>query len=162
MYWLHVLVPSFLMGGWTFYTCCNRLLDFSVFNFFSVFWLCCGKFQWGVVVSYNLRERPLSFFLMVSLHFASNYFHRFLFWYISCSSNHQNLSVLWLCCGRFQWSIGITQQTHQPWINVETTVIVNVHQRCFNVAIWMKMKVEPTYIYRRCFNVGKTTLKQRL
>ena len=29
-----------------------------------------------------------------------------------------------------------------------------------NVDIWLKMKVEPTYIYRRCFNVGKTTLKQ--
>ena len=23
------------------------------------------------------------------------------------------------------------------------------------------MKVEPTYVYRRCFNVNKTTLKQR-
>ena len=43
-------------------------------------------------------------------------------------------------------------------INVETTLIVNVHQRCFNVDIWLKMKVEPTYIYRRCFNVDKTTL----
>ena len=46
-------------------------------------------------------------------------------------------------------------------INVEKTLIVNVHQRCFNVDIWLKMKVEPTDIYRRCFNVGKTTLKQR-
>ena len=55
----------------------------------------------------------------------------------------------------------ITQQTHQRWFNVETTLIINVHQRCFNVDIWLKMKVEPTYIYRRCFNVGKTTLKQR-
>ena len=36
-----------------------------------------------------------------------------------------------------------------------------VHQRCFNVDIWLKMKIEPTYIYRRCFNVGKTMLKQR-
>ena len=39
-------------------------------------------------------------------------------------------------------------------------MIVNVHQRCFNVDIWLKMKVEPTYIYRRCFNVDKTTLIQ--
>ena len=28
-----------------------------------------------------------------------------------------------------------------------------------NVEIWLKMKVEPTYVYRRCFNVDKTTLK---
>ena len=45
-------------------------------------------------------------------------------------------------------------------INVETMLIVNVHQRCFNVDIWLKIKVEPTYIYRRLLNVGKTTLKQ--
>ena len=50
------------------------------------------------------------------------------------------------------------QQTHQRWINVETMLIANVHQRCFNVDIWLKMEVEPTYIYRRCFNVDKTTL----
>ena len=43
----------------------------------------------------------------------------------------------------------------------QTTLIVNVHRRCFNVDIWLKMKVEPTYVYRRCFNVDKTTLKQR-
>ena len=54
----------------------------------------------------------------------------------------------------------IAQQTHQRWINVETTLIVNVHQRCFSVDIWLKMKVDSTYIYQRCFNVGKTTLKQ--
>ena len=95
---------------------------------------------------------------------------------------------------------GTPQQTHQLWINVETTLIVNVHQRfstlifgwkwklsqrtfihvfstltkqrwenyidsssmnqsCFNVEIWLKMKVDPTYVYRR-FNVVKTMLKQ--
>ena len=59
--------------------------------------------------------------------------------------------VLWLT----------SQQTHQRWIDIETTLIVNVQQRCFNVDFWLKMKVEPTYIYRRCFNVDKTTLKQR-
>ena len=53
-----------------------------------------------------------------------------------------------------------TQQIHQRGINVETTLIVNIHQ--FFVDIWLKMKVEPTSIYRSCFNVGKTTLKQRL
>ena len=31
---------------------------------------------------------------------------------------------------------------------------------CFSVEIWLKMKVEPTYVYRHCFNVDKTTLKQ--
>ena len=56
----------------------------------------------------------------------------------------------------FNW----TQQKHQRWINAEITLIVNIHQRCFNVDIWLKMKVEPTYIYRRCFNVDKTMLKQ--
>ena len=55
----------------------------------------------------------------------------------------------------------MAQQKHQWWINVETTLIINVHQRCFNVDIWFKMKVEPTHIYRCCFNVGKTTLKQQ-
>ena len=39
--------------------------------------------------------------------------------------------------------------------------IVNVHQCCFDVDIWLKMRVELTYIYGRCFNVGKITLKQR-
>ena len=52
------------------------------------------------------------------------------------------------------------QQTHRRWINVETTLIVNVHQCCFNVDICLKIKVEPTYVYRRCFNLDKTTLKQ--
>ena len=28
-----------------------------------------------------------------------------------------------------------------------TTLIVNVHQCFFNFDIWLKMKVEPTYIY---------------
>ena len=56
----------------------------------------------------------------------------------------------------FNW----TQQTHQHWINVEITLIVNIHQCCCNVDIWLKMKVEPTYICRCCFNVDKTTSKQ--
>ena len=33
----------------------------------------------------------------------------------------------------------------------------NVHQRCFNVDIWLKISWADI-IYRRCFNVGKTTL----
>ena len=33
------------------------------------------------------------------------------------------------------------QQTHKRWINVETTLLVNVHQGCFNVDIWLKLKV---------------------
>ena len=39
----------------------------------------------------------------------------------------------------------ITQQTHQRWINVATTFIVNIHQRCF----------------KRCADVHLTTLFQR-
>ena len=52
-------------------------------------------------------------------------------------------------------SLGATQQMHQRWINVKTTLIVNVHQRCFNVDIWLKMKVEPMYIYWRCSRLTK-------
>ena len=37
---------------------------------------------------------------------------------------------------------------------------MSMNQRCFNVIIWLKMKAEPTYVYRRCFNVDKTTLKE--
>ena len=49
--------------------------------------------------------------------------------------------------------------------NVETTSIelrrFNVDKtRCFNVETWLKMKVEPTHVYRCCFNVDETTLKQ--
>ena len=36
-----------------------------------------------------------------------------------------------------------------------------MNPRCFNVEIWLKMKVEPTFVYRRCFSFDKTTLKQR-
>ena len=35
-----------------------------------------------------------------------------------------------------------------------------MNQRCFNVEIWLEMEVEPAYVYRRCFNVDKTTLKK--
>ena len=49
----------------------------------------------------------------------------------------------------------ISQQTHQRRIKVETTLIINVHQCCFSVGIWQKMKVEPTYVYGCCFNVKK-------
>ena len=37
------------------------------------------------------------------------------------------------------WGIQSFPSKH---INVETTLIVNVYQRCFNVDIWLKMKVE--------------------
>ena len=33
-----------------------------------------------------------------------------------------------------------------------------MNQRCLNVEIWLKMKVEPTYVYRRFLNVDKTKL----
>ena len=64
-------------------------------------------------------------------------------------------------CTAFSNESTAAQQTHQPWINVETTLIVNVHQCCFNVDIWLNMRVEPTSIYWRCFSVRKTTIKQR-
>ena len=51
------------------------------------------------------------------------------------------------------------QQTHQRRINVKTRLIVNVYQRCFNVYIWLKMKVEPTYIYRHCSKVETTSIE---
>ena len=37
---------------------------------------------------------------------------------------------------------------------------MSMKQCCFNVKIWLNLNVEPTYVYRRCFNVNKTTLKQ--
>ena len=36
-----------------------------------------------------------------------------------------------------------------------------ISSKRINVAICLKMKVDATYIYWRCFNVDKTTLKQR-
>ena len=49
--------------------------------------------------------------------------------------------------------INVESTWKQRWlstfINVVSTLI-----------FWLKMKVEPTYIYRHCFNVGKTTFKQ--
>ena len=48
----------------------------------------------------------------------------------------------------------------QRWNNVDR--ITSIQRRwptqcCFNVEIWLKMKVEPTYVYRRCFNVVLST-----
>ena len=80
---------------------------------------------------------------------------------IMLAKNFQ-LAYMFLSINYFSFKVKTTKQTHQCWIKVETTLIVNVHQRCFNFDIWLKMNIEPTYIYRRCFNVGKTTLKQRL
>ena len=54
-----------------------------------------------------------------------------------------------------QTHITLTQQTHQRWIDVETTLIVKLHQCCFSVDIWLKMKVEPTYIYQRFSTLTK-------
>ena len=54
-------------------------------------------------------------------------------------------------------SLSTSQQTHQRWINVETTLIVNVHRRCFNVDIWLKWKLS-----RRMFaDIVSTLTKQR-
>ena len=50
----------------------------------------------------------------------------------------------------------------QRWNNVDR--ITPIQCRWTNVVstfkFWLKMKVEPTYVFRRCFNVDKTTLKQ--
>ena len=40
----------------------------------------------------------------------------------------------------------LSSQTHQRRIKVVTPLIANVHQRCFKFNIWLKMKVEPTYV----------------
>ena len=45
-----------------------------------------------------------------------------------------------------------TKQTHYLLINVEMLLIINNHQLCFSVDICLKMKVDPMYVYRRCFN----------
>ena len=50
----------------------------------------------------------------------------------------------------------VSTLTKQRWYNYVDSTSMN--QRCLNVEIWLKMKVEPTYVYRRCFNVDKTTL----
>ena len=39
-------------------------------------------------------------------------------------------------------------------INVDITLIVNIHQSYFRFDIWLKITFEPTYVYRRCFIVG--------
>ena len=48
-------------------------------------------------------------------------------------------------------------KTFEHYVNIPWTKFfsVNFHQRCFNVDLWLKMKIEPTYIYWRCLNVGK-------
>ena len=44
---------------------------------------------------------------------------------------------------------------YQRRISTKTTLIVNFWKRCFNVDIWLKMKVEWTYVYWRCFKMTK-------
>ena len=68
----------------------------------------------------------------------------------------------------------ITQQTHQRWINIETTLIVNIHQRCYLVEneSWADVhlstlfqrwqnNVETTSIELHRFNVDEPTLLNR-
>ena len=57
-----------------------------------------------------------------------------------------------ICFSRFLL-YEITQTRRQRRINIETVSFVNVHQSYFNVNIWLKMNVEPTYFYQRCANV---------
>ena len=44
------------------------------------------------------------------------------------------------------------------WFVNRVTILFTKH---INVDIWLKIKVEPTFIYRLCFNVCKRTSKQR-
>ena len=63
----------------------------------------------------------------------------------------------------------VEQQTHQRWINVETMLIVNVHQRCFNVDFGWKWKLSRhkfidvvlTLTKKRWNNVDRITSIQR-
>ena len=56
------------------------------------------------------------------------------------------------------------QQIHWRWINVKTTLIINVYRCYFNVDIWLKIKVELTHIFRRqrWSNINRITSIQRL
>ena len=67
----------------------------------------------------------------------------------------------------FGWKWTLIQRTFigvfstlakRRWKNYVDSMLMN--QCCSNVEIWLKIKVEPTYVYRRCFNVDKTMLKQ--
>ena len=73
----------------------------------------------------------------------------------------------------------LSQQTYQRWYLVENKSWTDVHlstlfqhwqmkqrqqnyvdlmsmnQCCFSVEIWLKFKLEPTYVYWRCFNVSR-------
>ena len=71
----------------------------------------------------------------------------------------------------FDWKWKLTRRTFTDVFSTSTKQLLkqrrknyvdstSMNQCCFNVKIWLKLKVEPTYVYRRCFNVDKTTLKQ--
>ena len=55
----------------------------------------------------------------------------------------QLLVIYWV----IEMGLAFSMQTHQLKISVETTLIVNFHQRCFNVDICLKLKFESTYVY---------------
>ena len=62
-----------------------------------------------------------------------------------------------------------SKQTHLRWISVETTLIANVHKCCFNVDIWLKVKLSRrifmdvvSTLAKQCWNkVDRITLIQR-
>ena len=57
----------------------------------------------------------------------------------------------------------LSQKIHPRLINVETMLIVNVDQRCFNADIWLEMKVKSTYIltlFQRWQNNIETTMME--
>ena len=69
-----------------------------------------------------------------------------------------------LICGwkwklsRIHWSTVVSTLTEQRWNNIDRiTSIQRLNQCCFNVEIWLKMKVELTHVYRPYFKVDKIT-----
>ena len=58
---------------------------------------------------------------------------------------------------RYCFNVGKTtmKQCAQKYVDS-----ASMNQCCFNVDIWLKMKVEPMYVYPRFFNDHKSTLKQ--
>ena len=56
----------------------------------------------------------------------------------------------------------LSQQIHPRWINVETMLIVNVDQRCFNADIWLEMKVKSAYIFLTFFQRWQNNIETTL
>ena len=77
------------------------------------------------------------------------------------------LKQRWYLVENESWADVHLWMLFQRWQNNIETLLIELRRwnvdepTCFNVEIWLKTKVEPTYVYRHCFKVDKTTLKQR-